>query len=182
MAARKSSRIRQRSGSRAQIGRACSGSSSDGSGMSLTEEFVAVYRMQPLLPGDDVFRSRRATPSSRSGRPRDRGYAVLRAAREERRMAPCLYSLGARIPARSRCTTTHASCSSSSARTASPSASRPPTSCASVSAASSATNEFRCLFHRKPVRSFEELNPEHAEEVDRIHGDIDWLDLMIGLT
>lgn len=45
-------------------------------------------------------------------------------------------------------------------------------------------NEFRRLFHRRPVRSFEELtdNPTWADELRLVYGgDIDRVDLMIGL-
>jgi hypothetical protein len=42
-------------------------------------------------------------------------------------------------------------------------------------------NDFRRLFHLKPAGSFEELNPKHADELRRVYGDIERLDLMIGL-
>jgi hypothetical protein len=42
-------------------------------------------------------------------------------------------------------------------------------------------NDFRRLFHLKPASSFEELNPAFADELRRIYGDIERLDLMIGL-
>jgi hypothetical protein len=45
-------------------------------------------------------------------------------------------------------------------------------------------NEFRRLFHLKPVESFEELtdNPDWAEEIRRVYdGDIERVDLMVGL-
>src|SRR6185436_5119193 len=44
-------------------------------------------------------------------------------------------------------------------------------------------NEFRRLFHLKPARTFEELtdNPVWAEELRRVYGDVERVDLMIGL-
>jgi hypothetical protein len=44
-------------------------------------------------------------------------------------------------------------------------------------------DEFRRLFHRGPVKSFEDLNPNPivADELRRVYGDVDRLDLMIGL-
>src|SRR4029453_5833990 len=41
---------------------------------------------------------------------------------------------------------------------------------------------FRELFHRKPVRSFEELTQDgsKADELRRVYGELDRLDLMIG--
>jgi hypothetical protein len=42
-------------------------------------------------------------------------------------------------------------------------------------------NDFRRLFHLRPASSFEELNPKHAHELRRVYGDIERLDLMIGL-
>jgi hypothetical protein len=44
-------------------------------------------------------------------------------------------------------------------------------------------NEFRRRFHLKPAETFEELtpNPEWAEELRRVYGDVERVDLMIGL-
>jgi hypothetical protein len=44
-------------------------------------------------------------------------------------------------------------------------------------------NEFRKLFHRGPVKSFEALNPNPIviDELRQVYGDVDKLDLMIGL-
>jgi Animal haem peroxidase len=44
-------------------------------------------------------------------------------------------------------------------------------------------NEFRRLFQRKPVATFEELtgDREHAEELRAVYGDVDRLDVMPGL-
>ena len=44
-------------------------------------------------------------------------------------------------------------------------------------------NEFRRLFHLKPADSFEELtdNPEWARELSEVYGDVENVDLMVGL-
>src|SRR5207237_4356487 len=44
-------------------------------------------------------------------------------------------------------------------------------------------NEFRRLFHLNPVSSFEELtdNPVWAEELRRMYGDVEKVDVMIGM-
>ena len=44
-------------------------------------------------------------------------------------------------------------------------------------------NEFRRLFHLKPAETFEELtdNPEWAKELERVYGDVERVDLMVGL-
>ena len=44
-------------------------------------------------------------------------------------------------------------------------------------------NDFRELFHRGRVGSFEELtgNPETAAELERVYGHVDRIDLMVGL-
>ena len=44
-------------------------------------------------------------------------------------------------------------------------------------------NEFRRLFHLEPAASFEELtdNPEWAGELERVYGDVERVDLMVGL-
>ena len=44
-------------------------------------------------------------------------------------------------------------------------------------------NDFRRLFHLKPAASFDELteNPEWARELERVYGDVERVDLMVGL-
>jgi hypothetical protein len=42
-------------------------------------------------------------------------------------------------------------------------------------------NDFRELFPKPRVGSFEELNPEHADELRAVYGDVDRVDLMVGL-
>lgn len=42
-------------------------------------------------------------------------------------------------------------------------------------------NEFRELMHLPRVRSFDEINPKYAPELERVYGDVDRVDLMVGL-
>ena len=44
-------------------------------------------------------------------------------------------------------------------------------------------NQFRRLFHLEPVKSFAEMtdNPEWAEQLRRVYGDVERVDLMVGM-
>ena len=44
-------------------------------------------------------------------------------------------------------------------------------------------NEFRRLFHLKPAKSFSDLtdNPEWAEELEEVYGDVERVDQMVGM-
>ena len=107
---------------------------------SLTEEFVCVYRMHPLIPDDYSFRSladnkllqERTLPEVGVLHVRDRFDGDVDGRRSSTRSGP-------RIRERSRCTTSRASCSTSTAPTAPWSTSPRSTSCASASEACRAT-------------------------------------------
>ena len=151
---------------------------------SLTEEFVAVYRMHPLLPDDFTFRSLEDDRvAARSGRSASSARSTC--ARGSTRSASPTPSTrsASRTRARSRCTTTRASCRSSA---------RPDGTVVDLAATDILRirergvpryNEFRRLFHLKPAATFEELtdNPEWAEELRRVYGDVERVDLMVGL-
>lgn len=150
---------------------------------SLTEEFVAVYRMHPLIPDDFVFRSPVGGVS-----PRHMRLTELRTKRaipilKEIGMPTALYSFGTSHPG---AITLH---------------NYPQTlqsferegklfDLAAVDIFRDRErgvpryNDFRRAFHRAPVRDFEQLsvNPLWVEEIRAIYGDdIDKVDLMIGL-
>jgi Animal haem peroxidase len=148
---------------------------------SLTEEFVAVYRMHPLLPDDYVFRSldddsvleERTFPEIAAGATRSR--------LEELGMANALYSLGRAHPG---AITLH------NYPRFLQELERPDGTTIDLAATDILRvrergvpryNEFRRLFHLSPADSFEDLNPDHADELRRIYGDVERLDLMIGL-
>ena len=66
---------------------------------SLTEEFVAVYRMHPLIPDEFLFRSRRRRPRPRRARPaRRRASLHVRERLAEMSMADLFYSFGRSHP------------------------------------------------------------------------------------
>jgi hypothetical protein len=148
---------------------------------SLTEEFVAVYRMHPLLPDDYVLRSHENDAVLEE---RTFPQVALRGTREvleKYGMASCLYSLGREHPG---AITLH------NYPRFLQSLERPDGTTVDLAATDILRvrergvpryNDFRRLFHRKPVSSFEELNPQHAEELRRLYGDVERLDLMIGL-
>jgi hypothetical protein len=150
---------------------------------SLTEEFVAVYRMHPLLPDEFTFRS--ATDDAVLARHDfpELGVLQTRTRLEELGVANGLYSFGIDNPG---AITLH----------------NYPRFLQELHRADGTTIDlaatdimrirergvprymaFRELFHRKPVRSFEELTQDAAtaDELRRVYGDLDRLDLMIGL-
>ena len=107
---------------------------------SLTEEFVAVYRMHPLDPGRVLVPlAERPRPTVRGHLPRAERPARPGAARRVHDAERALLARASRIQARSCCTTSRASSSSSSGRTGSSWTSARWTSCASASGASRAT-------------------------------------------
>jgi hypothetical protein len=148
---------------------------------SLTEEFVAVYRMHPLLPDDYVFRSLENDAVLEERTFPEVGLRGTRQRLEELGMATCLYSFGRAHPG---AITLH------NYPRFLQNLERPDGTTIDLAATDVLRvrergvpryNEFRRLFHRKPVRTFEDLNPQHSDELKRIYGDVDRLDLMIGL-
>jgi Animal haem peroxidase len=148
---------------------------------SLTEEFVAVYRMHPLLPDDYVFRSHDDDTMLQERTFPEIGGLGTRARLEELGMASCLYSFGRAHPG---AITLH------NYPRFLQSLERPDGTLIDLAATDVLRvrergvpryNDFRRLFHLRPASSFEELNPKHAHELRRVYGDIERLDLMIGL-
>ncbi|MBO0683825.1 MAG: peroxidase [Candidatus Dormibacteraeota bacterium] len=150
---------------------------------SLTEEFVAVYRMHPLIPDDYSLRShagdgelRRLTfPELAFGRARD----VV----EELGLGDLLYSFGTANPG---AITLH------NFPQAMLELRKPDGTLVDLAATDILRvrergvpryNEFRKLMHKRPVASFEELtgDPGTAEELRRVYGEVDRVDLMVGL-
>ena len=151
---------------------------------SITEEFVAVYRMHPLTPDDYVLRS-----LAGAAPPQDHGFRDIAGPNvlgvlQQHGMANSLYSFG----------------------TAHPGAvvlhnfprflqeyERPDGILQDLAATDILRsrelgvpryNQFRRLFHRNPVSSFEEItdNPAWAEEMRRVYNnDVERIDLSVGL-
>jgi hypothetical protein len=161
------------------------GSAADHHGVpySLTEEFVAVYRMHPLLPDDFTFTSLASGEVVARHTFRELGVAEVRARIEELGMVDALYSFGIEHPG---AITLH------NYPRFLQELQRPDGTIVDLAATDILRvrergvpryNEFRRLFHLKPAASFDELtgNPEWARELERVYGDVDRVDLMVGL-
>jgi hypothetical protein len=151
---------------------------------SITEEFVAVYRMHPLIPDDYTFRSvvdnrvlaALSFPEIADRRARDSLMKVP--------MVDALYSFGTMNPG---AITLHNFPRFLRQRE------EPDGTLIDLGAIDILRvrergvpryNAFRKLMHRRPVRSFEELtdNPKWAEQIRRVYdNDVERVDLMVGL-
>jgi hypothetical protein len=155
---------------------------------SLTEEFVAVYRMHPLIPDEFVFRS--ADDDRVLARHEFSDLTVLHV-RERlaefstagRSMADLLYSFGRAHPG---ALTLH-NYPSQLQRFQRADGSLIDLAAIDVLRVRERGvpryNEFRRLFGLKPASSFEELtdDPAVAEELRQIYGDVERVDLIIGM-
>jgi hypothetical protein len=150
---------------------------------SLTEEFVAVYRMHPLLPDDFTFRSLQTDEVLEERTFRELGALHTRARLDELGIPNAFYSLGIAHPG---AITLH------NYPRFLQHFERPDGTIMDLAATDIIRirergvpryNEFRRLFHLKPAASFEELtdNPQWAEELRRVYGDVERVDLMVGL-
>ena len=150
---------------------------------SLTEEFVAVYRMHPLLPDEFTFRSLDDDRVLQERTFREIGAVDTRARLEELGMPNALYSFGVSHPGAIRLHNYPRFLQDLQR----PDGTRFDLAAIDVLRVRERGvpryNDFRELFHRTRVRSFEELtgDPETAEEVRRVYGDVDRVDLMVGL-
>jgi hypothetical protein len=151
---------------------------------ALTEEFVSVYRMHPLMPDDYTIRSHengavlgQLTLPEVSGR---RGRAVS----ERFGAADLFYSLGVAHPGAIRLHNypTHLQ------NLTQDNGERFDLAAVDIlrdrERGVPRYNRFRRLFHKSPVTSFEEItdNPAWADEIRRVYtGDLEQVDLMVGL-
>jgi Animal haem peroxidase len=153
---------------------------------ALTEEFVAVYRMHPLIPDDYSFRSLKNNAVLQTRTFPEIGALHVRERLGEMSMADLLYSFGTSHPG---AITLH------NYPRALQELARPGEQAPNDVVDLAATdimrtrergvpryNEFRRLFHLNPVESFEQMtdNPEWAEELKSIYGDVERVDHMIG--
>ena len=161
------------------------GSAADHHGVpySLTEEFVAVYRMHPLLPDDFTFRSIGTDEVVAERTFRELGATDVRARIEEVGMVDAFYSLGVAHPG---AITLH------NYPRFLQELHRPDGTVMDLAAVDILRvrergvpryNDFRRLFHLRPAETFDELtaNPEWARELERVYGDVERVDLMVGL-
>jgi Animal haem peroxidase len=151
---------------------------------SLTEEFVAVYRMHPLLPDDYLLRSLATDDVLAEVTFPDIGALKTRARLEEFGIDNIFYSFGVSHPG---AITLH------NYPRFLQHFNRPDGTLIDLAATDLMRvrergvpryNQFRRLFHKKPVGSFEELTGDTApaREIRRVYeGDLDRVDLMIGL-
>jgi hypothetical protein len=150
---------------------------------SLTEEFVAVYRMHPLLPDDFTFRSIETDEVLQERTFRELGALDTRARLDEVGLVNSFYSLGIAHPG---AITLH------NYPRFLQEFRKPDGTIVDLAATDVLRirergvpryNEFRRLFHLKPAATFEELtdNPAWAEELRRVYGDVERVDLMVGL-
>jgi hypothetical protein len=150
---------------------------------SLTEEFVAVYRMHPLIPDDFSFRSLANDAVLQERTLPDLGAVHVRERLDELSMGDLLYSFGTSHPG---AITLH------NYPRFLQHFERPDGTLidlASIDVLRTRErgvpryNQFRRLLHLKPFDTFEELadTPKHAEELRRIYGDVERVDTMIGM-
>jgi hypothetical protein len=151
---------------------------------SLTEEFVAVYRMHPLLPDEFSFRSATDDELLEQRPFPELGALHARTRLEEIGVANALYSFGIANPG---------AISLHNYPLFLQHLERPDGSRLDLAATDILRirergvpryNQFRRLFRLRPAESFEELtdDPEEAERIRGIYeGDIERVDLMVGL-
>jgi hypothetical protein len=151
---------------------------------ALTEEFVAVYRMHPLIPDDYTFRAV-ADDRLLQERTFDELNALhVRECLEQIPINDALYSFGIAHPG---------AISLHNYPRSLQSFNRPDgelLDLASIDILRTRErgvpryNDFRRLFHLKPLRTFEELtggDNAAAAELQRVYGDVERVDLMVGL-
>lgn len=151
---------------------------------SLTEEFVAVYRMHPLIPDDYEFRSARDNKVLKEYKLPDLTYQHVRERLDETPLADLFYSFGTSHPG---AITLH-----NFPKYLQYFDRRPRDTPIDLAATDILRtrergvpryNAFRRALRLKPAASFEELtdNPQWAEQLRQIYGDVERVDLMIGL-
>jgi Animal haem peroxidase len=171
-----------------EVLRGIPGSPTDHHGVpyALTEEFVAVYRMHPLIPDDYSFRSLKNDAVLQTRTFPEIGALHVRERLAEMPMGDLLYSFGTSHPG---AITLH-NYPRSLQQLERP-GEQPPNEVIDLAATDVMRtrergvpryNEFRRLLHLNPVESFEQMtdNPEWAEELKSIYGDVERVDHMIG--
>jgi hypothetical protein len=150
---------------------------------SLTEEFTAVYRMHPLIPDDYLLRSAADGRSLEERTFREIAGPHVLPLVERLPMADLFYSFGTAHPG---AMTLH------NYPRFLQEFERPDGKLMDLAAVDILRirelgvpryNQFRRLMHLKPARTFEELtdNPTWAGELRRVYGDVERVDLMVGM-
>jgi hypothetical protein len=150
---------------------------------SLTEEFVAVYRMHPLLPDDFTFRSPTDNSVMAELTFQDVGALQTRARLKEFTMPGALYSLGLGNPGIV-CLHNYPKFLQRFEKPDGEIVDLAATDILRVRERGVPRyNEFRRLLHMKAPSSFEELtdNPEWAKQIKEVYdGDIEKVDMVVG--
>jgi hypothetical protein len=149
----------------------------------LTEEFVAVYRMHPLIPDEFTFRALADNRTLQERTFPDLGVQHVRARLSELTMADVLYSFGTSHPG---AITLH---NYPRFLQRFDRADGSVVDLASIDVLRVRErgvpryNEFRRFLHLKPFDSFEEMaaTPEHAADLRRVYSDPEEVDTMIGM-
>ena len=151
---------------------------------SLTEEFVAVYRMHPLIPDDYSFRALADDSTLNEFTLEDLGALHVRERLDEAPMADLFYSFGTSHPG---------AIALHNYPRFLQHFNRPDGTTIDLAAIDVLRtrergvpryNQFRRLFHLKPVESFEELtggDRETAEELRDVDDDVERVDHMVGM-
>jgi hypothetical protein len=171
--------------SSSEVLRGIPGSPTDHYGVpySLTEEFVAVYRMHPLIPDEFSLRSLDGDKDLATYTLPDLGALKVRERLSEVSMSDLFYSFGTMHPG---AITLH------NYPKFLQHFDRPDGSLIDLASIDILRtrergvpryNQFRRLFHLNPVASFEEItdDPVWAEELRKIYRDVERVDLMIGM-
>jgi hypothetical protein len=168
-----------------EVVRGIPGSPTDHHGVpySLTEEFVSVYRMHPLIPDDYAFRSHENDALLAEHGFEDVGALGVRKRLDETPMVDVFYSCGRAHPG---AITLH-NYPRSLQHFKRPDGSEIDLAATDILRTRERGvpryNQFRRLFHLEPARSFEDLtdNREWAEELRETYGDVERVDHMIGM-
>jgi hypothetical protein len=151
---------------------------------SLTEEFVAVYRMHPLVPDDYALRSSADDRQLMYATLRDLAGAEAVTVAQKVDMADLMYSFGTQYPG---LVTLH-----NFPKTLQE-FHRPDGTLQDLAATDILRsrelgvpryNEFRRLLHMRPAKDFDDLtdNPEWARQIEKVYGgDIERVDLVVGM-
>ena len=151
---------------------------------SLTEEFVAVYRMHPLVPDDYALRSSADDRQLMHATLRDLAGAEAVTVAQKVDMADLMYSFGTQHPG---LVTLH-----NFPKTLQE-FHRPDGTLQDLAATDILRsrelgvpryNEFRRLLHMRPAKDFDDLtdNPEWARQIEKVYGgDIERVDLVVGM-
>ena len=151
---------------------------------SLTEEFVTVYRMHPLIPDEYTFRSARDDRPLAQREFLEIGPRSWRGPLTEIGAVDAFYSFGVANPG---AIVLHNY--PNALRAFKPDENEPLVDLAMIDIFRDRErgvpryNEFRAHLHRKPVSSFGELapDPETAAELREVYGHVDRIDTMVGL-